>query len=73
MTTIPELSAIDVARSLGGTEHLFSLIDRNRTIHFAMAAQIAGIRVNSRVAHCSRQTTGTTPADRQQQRPLEDH
>ena len=42
MAAIPELSAIDVARSLGGTEHLFSLIDRNRTIHFAMVAQIEG-------------------------------
>jgi len=42
MAAIPELSAIDVARSLGGAEHLFSLIDRNRTIHFAMVAQIEG-------------------------------
>jgi hypothetical protein len=67
---------IDLAKGLyfvnGGADRSVS-DDRNRTIHFAMASQIEGIRVNSRVAHCSRQTRGTTPADRQQQRPLEDH
>ncbi|MEM5314942.1 condensation domain-containing protein [Paraburkholderia sp. JHI869] len=29
-----------LVRALGGTEHLFWLIDRNRTIHFALVAQI---------------------------------
>jgi hypothetical protein len=41
-TTIPEACLIDFARPLGGLEHLFSLIDRHRTVHFAMAAQIEG-------------------------------
>ena len=42
-TTMPEPCPIDFARPLGGLEHLFSLIDRHRTVHFAMAAQIEGL------------------------------
>jgi hypothetical protein len=41
-TTMPELCPIDFSRPLGGLEHLFSLIDRHRTVHFAMTAQIEG-------------------------------
>ena len=39
-TTLPEPCLIDCARPLGGLEHFFSLVDRHRTVHFAMAAQI---------------------------------
>jgi len=41
-TTTPEPCSVDFARPLGGLEHLFYLIDRHRTVHFAMAAQIEG-------------------------------
>lgn len=41
-TTMPEPCPIDFARPLGGLEHLFSLIDRHRTVRFAMAVQIEG-------------------------------
>jgi hypothetical protein len=41
-TTMPEPCPIDFVRPLGGLEHLFSLIDRHRTVHFSMAVQIEG-------------------------------
>ena len=41
-TVVPEPRSIGFTRPLGGLEHLFSLIDRNRAIHFTMAAQIEG-------------------------------
>src|SRR5215831_14227176 len=32
----------DITRPLGSLEHLFWLMDQNRSVHFAMTAQIAG-------------------------------
>ncbi len=41
-TTLPLPPSVDFARPLGGLEHLFSLIDQHRPVHFAMTAQIEG-------------------------------
>ena len=41
-TVVPETRPLAFTRQLGGLEHLFSLIDRNRAIHFTMAAQFEG-------------------------------
>ena len=34
--------ASDIGRPLGSLEHLFRLLDQNRSFHFAVTAQIAG-------------------------------
>ena len=42
MTTIIQTPVVPVSRNLGTLERFFSLVDRHRPVHFAMAAHIEG-------------------------------